>query len=156
MWSLGIIIYEMIFWRYPFPKKNDKYNIDRDLATSYFHKKGYEISYDAIQGAPHDIIKLIKLMLAPNPVDRPTWTQLRNYLMKEFKVQEHEFMNIVDVTEQFLPVSGVYMKVVRCIGRQVRSSGQLFWKSNSAFLLELRETLVYYCYIVCEQFNNIF
>ena len=120
MWSLGIILYEMVFWRYPFPAQNDKLCIDRGLAENYFLGKGFQISYEAMGGAPHEIIKLIRLMLAPLPTDRLTWAQLKERLKRDFSVQEHEFMNIVDVTHHFMRT---VMPNTVCLFTSSRQSG---------------------------------
>ena len=96
------------------------------------------------------------MMLAPTPSDRINWKELKGRLMKDFNVQEHEFMNIKDVVANFIPVIDLYVKVVKIIEKCAQSSGGLFWKSNSKFISELKEMLVYYCYIICDNFNNIF
>lgn len=77
----------MIFWRYPFPKKDDKYSIDRDLATNFFQNKGYQINYSAIEGSPFKVIEIIKLMLVADPTKRINWKGLKEYLIKNCKIQ---------------------------------------------------------------------
>ncbi len=76
--------------------------------------------------------------------------------MKDLNVQEHEFMNIKDVVDNFIPVIDLFLNVLKMIATCVQSSGHLFWKSNSKFMLELKEILIYYLYIICDKFNIVF
>lgn len=76
--------------------------------------------------------------------------------MKDLNVQEHEFMNIKDVVDNFIPVIDLFLNVLKMIATCVQSSKHLFWKSNSKFMLELKEILIYYLYIICDKFNIAF
>lgn len=41
------------------------------------------------------------MMIRPLPVDRINWTDLQKYLIKELKIEPHEFMNIEDFILNF-------------------------------------------------------
>lgn len=66
VWSLGITLYEMIFWRLPF-NKDANGTISRKEVEQYFIKNSYPINYEAGPDAPKEIIEIIKRMLKPIP-----------------------------------------------------------------------------------------
>ena len=55
VWSLGVTIYEMIFWRLPFGKDPNGI-IQRKDVENYFLKNNYKINYEAGPDAPKEII----------------------------------------------------------------------------------------------------
>jgi len=63
---LGIILYEIIYKKYPFPVDSTGY-VDRLVVENYFDKKTYNISYPMITEFK-PIIKLLPLMLERKPM----------------------------------------------------------------------------------------
>ena len=44
--------------------------------------------------APHKTIDLVKRMLKPDPIDRPNWQKIKDYLIKEMRAEPYEFYNM--------------------------------------------------------------
>ncbi len=58
--------------------------------------------------------------------------------MKNFKVQEHEFMNIKTIIINFIPITSLFLKMSEGIDKNCSSNAHLFWKSNTKFMYELK------------------
>ena len=70
IWSLGVILYEMIYKRLPLEVDRDGL-IDRKAIQQYFEGREDKIIYPA--GPPADLIEIVKKMLKPKPKNRITW-----------------------------------------------------------------------------------
>ena len=94
-------------------------------------------------------------MLIPDPVQRITWKTLKEKLISDFKVPDHLFMNISEAVKNFIPITQLFLKIAELVKVNCNSGGK-FWKDNSQFMTNLREVILYYFYILCQQFMFTF
>lgn len=73
------------------------------------------MDYIIEEDGPAKIVSFIKKMLKPNPIERINWVDLKKEMMNEFKIPEHLFMNIEEVVNNFIPISELFLRVIKML-----------------------------------------
>lgn len=115
MWSLGVTLYEMVFWKLPFSKESNGI-INRKEIEAFFKTKDEKmINYEVASDSLNEIIDIIKMMLKPMPVDRLSWKNLKELLIKRMKVDPHEFLDFKDLSINFISIFELFLKAAKII-----------------------------------------
>jgi serine/threonine protein kinase len=153
IWSLGVILYEMIYKRLPLEVDRDGL-IDRKAIQEYFEGREDKIIYPA--GPPADLIEIVKKMLKPKPKNRITWMQLRSELIKDYGIDEYYFLNTKKIYFKHMKTLKIFLTFIVIIRKDMELNPHPFWKNNNNLLIELSVTLTHLCYLYTIKFDTIY
>lgn len=133
IWSLGVILYEMIYKKLPLEVDEDGL-INRKVMQQYFAGSEEKITYPAGPNAPEDILDIIRKMLKPEPKKRITWVKLKEELISNYGVDEYEFINTKRIYFKHVKILEIFLTFIMIIRKDMELNPHPFWKGNTQLL----------------------
>lgn len=102
VWSLGCILYQMIFRRYPFPGR------DQSVKIEQITNSNYEVDYETFSGEKtsdfYPIVDAIKQCLQRDPKKRPKISQLLQhpFLTNNSQQLENDIRKFIEVAQEYI------------------------------------------------------
>ena len=154
IWSLGVTLYEMVFWKLPFSKESSGIINRKEIETFFKTKDEKMINYKVASDSLDDVIYIIKMMLKPMPVDRITWKNLKELLIKRLKVDPHEFLDLKDLSINFINIFELLLKAAKIMKEGLETGISAFWKANKQAGMSIFEEFVHFIYLVALKFSE--
>jgi len=128
LWSIGIILYEMITGKPPYYVKNF-YELTKKIKKTIELPRKYKLYIS------EDVIHLLNGLLKQNPNDRIEWKDFFDFKwITEFKIDELEnnllHFNIINNSTYSLPSISLYKKDIQVFNEALNSSQSSFCLNN--------------------------
>lgn len=149
IWSLGIILYEMLFRHLPFSNPSSA-PMNKQAIYKFYNSEQCKISFRHSDSAPVLIVELIRLMLRPKPTERITWKEVKDYLISKLGAEEHDFLNIRDGLICFKIVLDLHVSFALSLKSGIDSGQTKFWKINRIFLISFSQRFIEYALLTSQ------
>lgn len=154
IWSLGIILYEMLFKRLPFQLEK-KGTVKIEEMEVFFAGDESVISYSKPYRteSTEPFVKLLKLMLKPMPTQRISWTGLRDLLVQDFGVGKSQFLDVCTVYPGHITLLSIFLTILLLIRKNLEYNPHEFWTRNTELLSRITTVLLHLTHLYSLKFN---